>query len=141
MPLDNRPSRFAIATLWLIAVVQFVLGIVFVFAPDRFAAALGLAPAPGWTDWLFAQFGARALGFAYGTWLALRDPVRHAGWLRAMIVVQAIDWIGTVLALAQGSVTLAQVSTAPFLPILFIAVLWVELRRQRRIATLPGIAS
>lgn len=128
---DKLPA-FAVATIALIAVVQLILGIVFIAAPQQFAAVLGLEPAPGWTDWIFSQFGARALGFAFGMWLVLRDPRRHAAWIKAMIAIQALDWIGTVLALAGGKVTLAQVATAPFFPILFIVVLALELRRQAR---------
>lgn len=114
----------------LIAVVQLVLGIVFVFFPHSFAALLGLVDAPGWTDWIFAQFGARAFGFAYGMYLVFREPQRQVGWIRAMIVVQIIDWIGTMLALAQNKVGLSQLSTAPFLPILFVIVLAAMLRRE-----------
>lgn len=40
-----------------------------------------------------------------------------------MVGVQAIDWIATVIYLATGVVTLAQVSTAAFLPLVFIAIL------------------
>ena len=44
-----------------------------------------------------------------------------------MIGVQAIDWIGMISYLALGTVTLATVMTAAFLPVLFIAVLAVNL--------------
>ncbi|MDE2578088.1 MAG: hypothetical protein KGL46_04725 [Hyphomicrobiales bacterium] len=131
MPLE-KPSRFTRGTIVLIMIVQVMLGLVFVITPHSFPSMMGLPPAPGWTDWIFAQFGARALGFAYGMFVALRDLRRHAHWLTAMIIVQVIDWIGTALALYAGSVNLAQVSTAPFLPILFIIVLAQELARQRK---------
>jgi len=130
MSSTDRPSRLTQAVIVLIAVVQLILGLIFLFAPQAFPGLLGLVPAPGWTDWMFAQFAARALAFAYGMGLVLRDARRHADWIRAMIGVQIIDWIGTVMALVAGKVTLAQVATAPFLPILFVLVLALELRRQ-----------
>ena len=133
----DRPSIFTIAVISLIAIVQLILGVAFVLAPQQTGALLGLAPAPAWTDWMFSQFGARTLGFAYGMALVLRDARRHAAWIRAMIVVQAIDWIGVMLALVEGKVTLAQVATAPFFPVLFIIVLAIELRRQRRLSSAP----
>ena len=85
---------------------------------------------------MFAMLGARALGFAYGMLIAQRDVVRYASWLVAMIIVQALDWVATLVALTAGKVTLAQVSTAPFLPILFVAVMAAALLRgrSRRIA-------
>lgn len=126
-----QPSFVARGIIALIALVQVVLGLVFILAPHAFPQMFGLAPAPGWTDWIFAQFGARALGFAYGMVIALRDLRRNAHWLTAMIIVQVIDWLGTIAALLAGKVALAQVSTAPFLPVLFVIVLVVELRRMR----------
>lgn len=132
----DRPGTIARGVIVLILIVQLVLGVVFTFAPQAFAHALGLPPAPAWTDWMFAQFGARALGFAYGMRLALRDPRANAGWLRAMVLVQAIDWLGTLAALFAGKVTWLQTSTAPFLPVPFVVVLVRELRRQ---ATTPAV--
>jgi hypothetical protein len=127
----SRPSLFTRGTIILIVLVQIVLGVIFILSPGTFPAFLGLPPAPSWTDWMFAQFWARALGFDFGMLIALRDIRRHAPWLAAMIGVQAIDWIATILAVETGKVTLAQVSTAAFLPVLFMAVLALELRRQR----------
>jgi hypothetical protein len=129
------PSWFTRATLVLIAVVQVVLGLIFVLSPATFPVLLGLPPAPPWTDWMFAMLGARALGFAYGMLVSLRDIGRHASWLTAMILVQAIDWIGTLLAVQAGKITLYQVSSAAFLPVLFIGVLTAELLRQRKADT------
>lgn len=135
MSIADKPPTFSRTVIILIALVQLILGIVFIAAPQTFSVQLGLAPAPGWADWMFAQFGARALGFAYGMWLVLLDARKHVAWIKAMIGVQVIDWIGTVLALLSGKVTLAQVATAPFFPVLFVVVLALELRRQSR--TMP----
>lgn len=131
MDTSSRAGWGTRAVIIFIAIVQIILGVLFLVSPGAFAASLGLPPAPAWTDWMFAMFGARALGFAFGMLVAQRDIARHASWLSAMIVVQALDWIATILALVQGKVTLAQVSTAPFLPILFIAVLGWALWRRR----------
>lgn len=53
------------------------------------SAMAGLAEAPTWTHWMFLMFSARALGFAYGMFLAARDPARHIHWIQAMIGVAA----------------------------------------------------
>jgi hypothetical protein len=137
----GKPSRFTHAVIVLIAMVQVILGMLLIFAPQAFSQLLGLSPAPAWTDWMFAQSGGRALGFAYGMLLVLRDAGRHAAWIRAMIGVQVVDWIATLLALAAGKVTLAQVATAPLLPVLFVIVLGLELRRQANAALPSGPAS
>jgi hypothetical protein len=119
--LNNQ--RLFVFMLRFVAVVQWLLGIGFLVAPAGLAGMFGLAPAPTWTAWLFAMMAARFLGFGYGMWWAARDPVRHVHWINAMLVIQAIDWLATLYYLAAGAVTLGQVTTAAFLPAVFIAVL------------------
>jgi hypothetical protein len=118
-------------TLGAIGIVQLILGVVFIFAPAQFATVLGLATTPSWVPWMFAMFGARALGFAYGMFLALRNPQEHRDWIVAMIAVQVIDWIATIYFVLQGVVTLPQVSGASFLPIIFLIVLISRYPRQK----------
>lgn len=67
------------------------------------------------------MFSARAIGFAFGLFLTIRDPYRHRSWIVAMIIVQAIDWVATVVAIGTGAISLAQATTASFMPIVFIA--------------------
>lgn len=114
--------RILKATLVFIGVVQLALGIVFL-VPGLFASTMGFEAAPEWVNWQFAMLGARFLGFAFGMFVASRNPRRHITWIQAMIGVQAIDWIGTIAYLATGAVTIAQVTTAAFLPVVFIVVL------------------
>ncbi len=109
-------------TLIVIGVVQVVLGIGFV-VPGLFQQVIGLEEAPAWVDWLFVMFGARALGFGFGMFVAARAPERNLPWIRAMIGIQGIDWVGTLAYLATGAVTLAQVTTAAFLPVVFVVIL------------------
>ena len=129
MQTSYAAGWFTRGVLILIAAVQIVLGVLFVVTPKSFPVLLSLPAAPAWTDWVFAMLGARALGFAYGMLVAQRDLGRHASWLVAMVIVQALDWVATLVALAGAKVTFAQVATAPFLPVLFVAVLVAALLR------------
>ncbi len=124
----KRPLQI---TLVFIGVVQLVLGVVFALAPAQFSAMLGLAQTPTWAYWMFGMFSARTLGFAYGMFLAARDPARHVHWIQAMIGVQAIDWLVTMYFVLTGAVTLAQVSTTSFLPLIFIGMLVIFYPRQQ----------
>ncbi len=117
-------------SLVFIGIVQLVLGAVFAFAPAGFSSMLGLTEAPAWAYWMFGMFSARAWGFAYGMFLAAREPVRHPAWIRAMIGVQVVDWLGTMYYVLSGAVTLAQVSTASFLPLIFIGLLVIFYPRR-----------
>jgi len=125
-----RYPRLFSFTLWFIAVVQIVLGVAFLFAPDATGRMLGLAPAPDWTRWMFGMMAARFLGFGYGMVVAARDPHGSVTWIKAMIGIQAIDWVVTLYYVASGAVTLAQVSSASFLPVIFIVVLLSNFPQQ-----------
>ena len=127
-----RHPKLLSFTLRFIALVQIVLGLAFLFAPDATGHLLGLAPAPDWTRWMFGMMAARFLGFGYGMLWAARDPAGNAAWIKAMIVIQAIDWVVTLYYLSAGAVTLVQVSTASFLPVIFIIVLLRNLPQQRK---------
>lgn len=123
LPLNTPPRPLLRWTLYGIALVQFVLGLGFLFSPEGMARQLGLPPVPGWANWLFGMMAARFLAVGVGMLLAARDPLRHRAWIGAMVGIQLIDWLVTLYSLWLGTVTLAQVSTASFLPVLFIAVL------------------
>ena len=127
-------------TAAVIAVSQFGLGLGYLLAPATFNGLLGLSVAPGWTAWPFAMLGARFLALGFGMILVVRDPVANRAWIQAMIVVQAIDWVMTVGSLLAGTVTLGQVATAPFLPIVFIAGLVVGYPRQASRTLAAGTA-
>ena len=127
--MTSRFPKLLNRTLWVIACFQFVLGTAFLIVPEDAAKALGLSVAPGWANWLFGMMAARFLGFGYGMVVAARDLEKARPWLKAMIVIQAIDWLVTVKYLLAGAVTLTQVSTASFLPLVFVVVLVIGLPR------------
>ncbi len=124
--------RLLRATLIFIAVVQFILGIMFLFAPREAVQVMGLAVTPDWANWLFGQMGARFIGFGIGMLVAARNIAQAAPWIWTMIFVQAVDWVVTLKYLLAGSVTLPQVSTAPYFPILFIVLLLIAMPRAAR---------
>ena len=131
--MTSRFPKLLRATLWVIAVIQFVLGTAFLAAPEQTANMLGLSVAPGWANWLFGMMAARFLGFGYGMVVAARNPDKAHPWIKAMIAIQAIDWLVTLKYLSAGAVTLAQVSTASFLPVVFVVVLIIGLARPARV--------
>lgn len=125
----NRSSILR-TTAAAIAIAQLGLGLGYLFAPAALNGMLGLSGAPAWTAWPFAMLGARFLAFGFGMLLVVRDPLANRGWIQAMIVVQALDWVGTVVNLVAGTVTLGQVATASFLPVAFVVGLVAGYPRQ-----------
>lgn len=127
-------------TLGVIAAFQIVLGILFLLAPQFYGDAVGLEQAPPWVAWMFGMFSARALGYGVGLVLAIRDPLRHRAWIATMIGVQVIDWLVTISLVVQGVLSLAQVSTAGFMPVLFVLALVLTFPRRPRPATGDSVA-
>lgn len=117
-------------TLRFIGAVQLFLGSFFLLAPEQFANLFDLQSAPMWVNWLFAMMGARFIGYAIGMFLAARNPQQYRTWIATMIGIQAIDWFATIFYLLADAVTLAQVTTAAFLPVLFILVLVIYFPSQ-----------
>jgi len=115
--------RLLKAMLIFIGIVQVFFGIIFMLIPSQFANMVGLETAPTWVNWLFVMMSARFFGFAYGMFIASRQPYQHRHWIIGMVGVQALDWVGTLYYLFNGTLTIAQVSTASFLPVIFVAVL------------------
>lgn len=119
------------ATAYAAAAAQIALGAAYLLVPAGFDRLLGLGTAPAWTTWPLQMAGARFLALGFGMLLVARRPLAHRGWIQAMVAVQALDWLSTVTNVARGTVTLAQVGTASFLPLLFIAGLLVGYPRAR----------
>jgi hypothetical protein len=123
-------QRLLRGTALVIALVQFVLGGAYLFAPVAFQASLGLTDLPAWTGWPFGMMGARFIAFGYGMVLVFRNPLANRGWIQAMILVQAVDWIVTMANVAGGTLALRQVAGASFLPVLFTIGLVVAYPRE-----------
>lgn len=116
-------------TLCFIALVQLSLGLGFLVTPETTAQVLGLPAVPGWANWMFGMMGARFLGYAYGMLLAARDPLAARPWIISMLFIQLADWGVTMKFVIQGAVTLAQVSTASFLPLVFVLLILITVPR------------
>lgn len=116
-------QRVLKGTVLFIAVFQFILGAGYLFAPHAFHAAIGLKGLPDWAGWPMAMNGARFLLFGFGMLMVFRNPFANRNWIQAMILVQAIDWVATMYYIFKGVVTFSQVTTAAYLPVIFILLL------------------
>ncbi|MWC29168.1 hypothetical protein [Paenibacillus sp. MMS18-CY102] len=129
--MSKRRVNALKGTALFIGIVQIVLGMGYLFAPQAFHASVGLENLPDWAGWPMAMSGARFLLFGFGMILVFRNPLGNRSWVQAMIGVQLIDWIATIYYVATGVVTLSQVTTAAYLPILFIVMLLATHPRVR----------
>lgn len=110
-------------SLYFVGIVQIFFGLTFLLAPTMYPKMVNLQQAPEWVSWMLIFTSARMLGFGVGMFVAAQDPLKHKLWIQIMIGLQIIDWTGTILYITSGAVTLAQVTSASFLPLIFIALL------------------
>ena len=110
-------------TLYFIGIVQIGLGLSFLLTPKMYPQMVNLTQAPDWVSWMLSFGSIRMIGFGIGMFIAAQDPIKHKAWIQIMVGLQIMDWVGTVLYIFLGAVTLVQVSTASFLPIIFLVLL------------------
>ena len=122
-------------SLYFIGVVQIVLGLTFLLAPTMYPKMVNLEKAPDWVSWILVFTSARMIGFGIGMFIAAQDPIKHKLWIQMMIGLQVVDWTGTVLYILLGAVTIVQVSTASFLPVIFIGLLLYSYPRSNTTST------
>lgn len=85
--------------------------------------------APGQTSQLFGTMGARCLGFGYGMALAASNPLADLLWVKATTAIQAVDRTVTLCHLTAGAIAVALVTTASFLPAIFVIPLLVSYQK------------
>lgn len=95
------------ALLRLIGVIQLVLGVLYLLAPQWLLARMGHSPAPADLLYPLAMLAARFIAYGIGLCWAASAPQRHVPWLRLMALIQLIDLGAGVVATASGTVTLA----------------------------------
>jgi hypothetical protein len=122
----RRTSPWLRISLIVIGVSQLCFGALFLLAPSIAQHLFGLTPdAPAWAHWLVAMLAARFIGYAAGMFVASGAPHRHVAWINTMIFIQLVDWMATLFYLSTSDLTFRQVSTASFLPIVFVMpLLW-----------------
>lgn len=95
------------ALLWIIALSQFVLGILVLLAPGPFLGWMGLTLPPADNGYMLGMLGARFLAYGAGMVFLARSAVPDRFWVLNMAVIQAIDFGVGLAYLAGGRISLA----------------------------------
>lgn len=117
--------------LRLIGVIQLVLGLAYLLAPQWLLARMGHSAAPADLLYPLAMLAARFIAYGIGLWWAAVEPARHAPWLRLMALIQLIDLGAGVVATASGTVSLA-LSGFPMVNAVWIAAVCLRAGRRPR---------
>lgn len=117
--------------LWLIALSQFALAALTLFAPVAFLGWMGLTPPAADNGYMFAMLGARFLAYGIGMAMLARQAVPDRFWIANMALIQIVDFLAGLAYLASGLVTVDVVAFPMFNAALFTAGLVWCLTRPR----------
>ncbi len=109
--------------LYLIGVVQLVLGLLYLFVPLQFLALLGHSAPQADIAYPLGMLAARFLAYGVGMFFIARAPEKHPFWINNMILIQAIDLAVGIFYTATGVVGLALSGFPMFNATLFIILL------------------
>ena len=98
--------------LTLVAIVQLVLGVNFLFAPAFFTAWMGLSATAPDVNYMFGMLAARFIAYGIGMLFIAREPVRNLFWINNMILIQVID-LGVGLYYTINGILPLRVSAFP----------------------------
>lgn len=112
---------------YIIAASQFILGALYLFAPQFFIAIQGMTPIGADIGYPLGMLAGRFLVYGVGMVQIAREPVKYRVWLDGMIAIQAIDLLAGLFYTATGTVTLEISGIAMFDAALFIGLLlWIR---------------
>ena len=111
--------------LILIGVVQLVLGILFLFAPQTMMGLMGLTVPAADAGYILGMLAARFIAFGIGMFYCARSPEQNLFWINNMILIQLIDLVAGVYYTATGIVDLSSSAFPMFNATLFIILLWI----------------
>ena len=111
--------------LILIGIVQLVLGVLFLFAPQALMGWMGLTVPAADAGYILGMLAARFIAYGLGMFWCARDPEVNIFWINNMILVQVIDLAAGVYYTATGVVDVTSTAFPMFNAALFIILLWL----------------
>lgn len=108
--------------LWVVGVIQLVLGIAYLFFPAAFVAWMDLSAVPADTHYAFGMLAARFIAYGLGMFYVARNPERNVFWIKNMILIQLIDLSVGIFYTATGIIPLSA-SAFPMFNATLISVL------------------
>lgn len=109
--------------LIIIGVVQLVLGVLYLFAPQAMMGWMGLTFPPADAGYMFGMLAARLIAYGLGMFWCARNPEQNIFWINNMILIQAIDLAVGIYYTATGVVDISSSGFPMFNATLFIILL------------------
>ena len=111
--------------LIIVGIIQFVLGFLFLFAPQAIMGLMGLTVPAADAGYILGMLAARFIAFGLGMFWTARDPQQNLFWIYNMILIQAIDLAVGIYYTATGVVDISSTAFAMFNATWIIILLWL----------------
>lgn len=109
--------------LWIIGIVQLVLGALFLVAPQAIMGWMGLTIPPADSAYILGMLAARFIAYGIGMFYIARNPQENRFWIDLMILIQAIDLAVGLFYTLNGTISLSVSAFAMFNATAFIILL------------------
>jgi len=109
--------------LYLIGIVQLVLGLLYLFLPMQFLAMMGHSTPETDISYPLGMLAARFLAYGIGMIFIARAPEKQSFWINNMILIQMIDLAVGIFYTATGVIGLELSAFPMFNATLFIILL------------------
>lgn len=109
--------------LYIIGIVQLMLGLLYLFLPLQFLSIMGHSLPEADLAYPFGMLAARFLAYGLGMFFIARAPEKQLFWINNMILIQALDLAVGIFYTLTGAVGLAISAFPMFNAILFIILL------------------
>ena len=110
-------------TMIVYAVIGFLFGLGYIFAPHQLAAIFGHEEVPALAASLAAAFGVSIVSPCIFLIIAARDPLKHILWVKFAIVFAILSSAAESYSVIMGYLTLGQAATAIIIHAIIAAAL------------------
>jgi len=95
---------------WLLRIIgslQLLLGLLYMFVPERLLSFMGHSTPPADLDYPLAMLAARFIGYGLAFWVISHRPAQYRLWINNMILIQGIDLAAGLFYTLTGTVKLS----------------------------------
>jgi hypothetical protein len=121
--------------LKVVAVLQIVLGLGYLFVPGTFLAAMGHSAPQADIYYPLGMLAARFIAYGAALYLISSAPQRHVLWIDIMILIQLIDLAVGIFYTATGILSLSLSGFPMFNALWIIVLLWLWRPRSGKAAS------
>ncbi len=116
--------------LWIVGVVQIVLGVFYLFFPHFLLRSMGHSLPAADLNYPLGMLAARFLAYGIGMFVISQNPPAHRFWINNMVFIQIVDLAVGLYYTFNGTLSLTLSGFPMFNAILIASLLWLWRPRE-----------